>query len=283
RPTSAQSHLFPRKFRRPLWLRKERLDGDTILLHGEQGYGDMIQFCRYVPLVAELGAKVLLEVPRPLARLMENLEGVDEVIVRGDQLPDFDYHCPLMSLPLAFDTRLETIPAKIPYLAANSGGRSVWQERLGDKSGPRIGIAWSGNPVHDNDRNRSIALDDFIEIVSESAQFVCLQKEVRPADHALLQQRSEILTFNEGVSDFQDTAELIANMDLVISVDTSVAHLAGAMGKPVWILLPFNVEWRWFLDRSDSPWYPTARLFRQQTPGNWKPVLAAIARELSLL
>ena len=280
RTTGPKSPLQPRRFREPLWLGEFDLAGKVILLHAEQGYGDIVQFCRYAKKVSLLGATVLLEVPQTLEALLTSLEGVDRLVVRGADLPCFDCHCPLMSLPLVFETGLHNIPAEVPYLHCSEEKRSQWASRLGNKRGTRIGLAWSGNPDHDNDMNRSIALRDFAGLVSPGREFVCLQKEIRESDCATLGRLGTIRSYCDDLSDFCETAGLIANMDIVISVDTSIAHLAAAMGKPTWIMLPFNVEWRWLLDRDDSPWYPTVRLFRQTTPGDWHALVARLARNM---
>lgn len=277
---SAQMQSIIYDYKQPLWLGKESLSGKTILLHDEQGLGDTIQFCRYAKLVAAQGATILLLVPSALKSLLTGLEGVSQVLAEGESVPAFDYHCPLMSLPLAFATRVNTIPAEGPYLGCNPGYVSKWQHKLGNKTRPRIGLVWSGSQKHKNDHNRSIPLADLLGLVSNQGQFVSLQKEIRPVDQPLLNRHKHIVCFGEDLEDFMDTAGLIANMDLVISVDTSVAHLAGAMGKPVWILLPFNPDWRWMLERSDCPWYPSARLFRQTNIGDWSSALSVVAEEL---
>ena len=265
-----------RNFSQPLWLGAEALAGKTILLHSEQGFGDTIQFCRYVPLVAERGACVILEVPRPLRELMSTLTGAEQIVSSGDPLPDFDIHCPLLSLPLAFGTRLETIPAATPYLRASSQSLMNWDTRLGPKRHRRIGLAWSGSPMNRNDQNRSIRLSSLLSLLDIEATFVSLQKDVRSDDVTVLKDQGDLLHFGDALDNFSDTAALISTLDLVISVDTSVAHLAGALAKPVWVLLPFIPDWRWLLDRNDSPWYPTARLFRQDDARAWDAVIARV-------
>jgi hypothetical protein len=269
-----------RPFHQPLWLGEENLAGKTILLYAEQGLGDTLQSCRYVRLVSGLGAKVLLEVQPPLKALLLGLMGA-EVFSENETLPDFDYHCPLMSLPLAFNTRIYNIPADIPYLFSTANKVRAWQERLGERIMPRIGLAWSGNRDHSNDSNRSLALASLVNILSASLQFVSLQPALRPEDAPTLEHFPQLQHFGDLLTDFSDTAALIEHMDLVISVDTSVAHLAGAMGKRVWLLLPFNPDWRWLLERDDSPWYPTMRLFRQPAFGDWDSVMAAVKTELA--
>ena len=270
-----------RDYPQPRWLGQDDISERTILLWAEQGFGDTIQFCRYVNLLVQREAKVILEVHRPLKALLGRLAGSVEVFGWGEPLPPFDFHCPLMSLPLAFKTTLETIPADGPYLSADPQKVRDWSSRLGSANKRRVGLVWSGSPGHTNDAARSIPLAELLgSLGGVEASFVSLQKELRPHDQAVLAARPEILHFGESLRDFDDTAALIQAMDLVISVDTSVAHLAGALGKPVWILLPYVPDWRWLLDREDSPWYPTARLFRQPRLGDWECVLGEVAGAL---
>jgi tetratricopeptide (TPR) repeat protein len=271
-----QQRNTKRNFPQPLWHGAETIDGKTIFLHGEQGLGDTIQFCRYAPLVAARGARVILEVEKPLRELMAGLAGATAVVSRGDPLPDFDLHCPLASLPLAFATRLETIPSNIPYLSVPEAYSEKWEQRLPKSASPRVGITWAGNPNFINDHNRSIALHALLPLLDAKATFVSLQKDVRPDDAEVLKERSDILQFGAAIKDFADTAALVSRLDLVISVDTGVAHLAGALARPVWVLLPFIPDWRWLLDRNDSPWYPTARLFRQDDRREWDGVIQRV-------
>ena len=254
----------------------ESVAGKTILLTAEQGLGDAIMFCRYAPLVKALGATVLLQVAPPLVRLMATLQGVDRVLFAD--APDHDRACPLMSLPLAFGTEPHSVPADIPYLKPDPTLVAQWSSRLPTGGRRRVGLVWSGNQDHPNDRHRSIPLARFARLVDGDADFVGLQTDVRDADEPALR---DILMPDADGRDFADTAALIALMDLVVTVDTSVAHLAGAMGKPVWILLPHDPDWRWMLGRDDSLWYPTARLFRQPKANDWDTVLARVAAELS--
>jgi Flp pilus assembly protein TadD len=263
----------------PLWLGVESLQGKTILLHTEQGFGDAIQFCRYAVLAATQGAKVILAVPSPMHALMTSLAGVDQVISRGD-VPAFDLQCPLLSLPLAFGTSVESIPAPRSYLRAPGTRQAHWVSRLGFLGKPRIGVAWSGRESHVNDKNRSIALEQFLPLLRNRATFVSLQKVIRAVDEQLLARIPSLARLGEQLTDFADTAALISELDLVITVDTAVAHLAGALGKPVWILLPCVADWRWLQDREDSPWYPSARLFRQPTPSDWGSVIKRLREEL---
>lgn len=270
-----------RNFTRPLWLGEESLAGKTVLLHSEQGLGDTLQFCRYAKLVDDLGARVQMEVPEPLFALFKKLPGVAQLIKTGDVLPVFDYHCPLMSLPLAFKTDLNTIPAMQRYITSQPDKVTKWRARLGAPIKHRVGLVWSGRPGHWNDHHRSISLADLVKYLPHDYQYVSLQKDVRDPDKAVLQAHAEILHVGAQLHDFADTAAVCELMDVVVSVDTSVAHLAGAMGKPVWILLPFIPDWRWLLDRADSPWYPTAKLFRQPALGDWASVLESVRQELA--
>jgi tetratricopeptide (TPR) repeat protein len=270
-----------RDFPQPPWLGGEGIADKTILLHSEQGFGDTIQFCRYVPLVAARGARVVLEVEEPLRDLLTGLAGTARVITKGNLLPDFDLQCPLLGLPLAFGTRLETIPSAMPYLRAPDRALLKWGTRLPTKRRPRIGMAWAGNAKHIRDRERSINLGSLLPLLDVDATYVSLQKEVRAPDTATLREGADIIHFGHELDGFSDTAALISHLDLVISVDTAVAHLAGALGKPVWILLTHVPDWRWLLDRDDSPWYPTARLFRQSGTREWDSVIAQVRNALS--
>jgi tetratricopeptide (TPR) repeat protein len=270
-----------RSFAQPLWLGREPLQGRRILLHAEAGLGDTIQFCRYAPLVSALGAQVALEVQAPLQSLLATLKGAHRLVRRGDPLPEFDLHCPLLSLPLALKTTVAAIPAAVPYLFADPQKVNDWRLRLGAAARPRVGLAWSGSALYSNDRERSMPAGLLAELLSLPVEFHVLQKEVRPDDLATLQRLGRVQWHGERLHEFSDTAALVELMDLVVSVDTSVAHLAGALGKEVWILLPFNPDHRWLLDRSDSPWYPTATLLRQSRPGDWPGVVTEAVRRLA--
>jgi tetratricopeptide (TPR) repeat protein len=266
---------------RPLWLGDYPLARKTVLLHAEQGLGDTIQFARYVPMLAANGAKVVLEVQPELTALVARLEGAATVIARGAAPPQqFDVHCPLGSLPLAFKTEPATVPADIPYLSADDAHLAKWSARIGALDRPRIALAWSGNPSHLNDRNRSIAFAKLATLLSIPARFVGIQRDVRGDDAIALAGENRVTNVGAELENFADTAAVIALCDLVISVDTAVAHLAGAMGRPLWMLLPFAPDWRWTLDGDTSPWYPTARLFRQTSLGDWDGVIARVGDEL---
>jgi tetratricopeptide (TPR) repeat protein len=276
---------FRRRFHdQPPWSGDTDLAGKTILLHGEQGLGDAIQFCRYAPLVARRGARVIVEVVPALAELMRTLPDVAAVVTVGDAMPGFDLYCALMSLPHALGTTLATIPAAVPYLSASAQRVATWRDRLAAVPSPRIGVTWAGNPQHSNDVRRSIALPDLLPTLAAApASIVTLQKELRPGDAELLARHPHIIQLGDELVTFDDTAAAIAALDLVIAVDTSVAHLAGALGKPVWILVTLAPDWRWLLDRDDSPWYPTARLFRQAARHDWSDVIARIGAEIGRL
>lgn len=272
----------PRNFSQPLWLGKEPLEGKTILLHSEQGLGDTIQFCRYTTLVAAQGARVILEAPASLIALLGSLTGVAEWVEQGKPLPAFDYHCPLLSLPLAFKTRMDSIPAPARYLHADADKQEYWKLRLGKKTRPRIGLSWSGNRLNLNNHNRSLPLALLMQFLPADFQYVCLQKEVPERDRAALQSQTNMLYLGGELNDFADTAALCELMDLVITVDTSVAHLSGATGTPTWVLLCFAPDWRWLTDRGDSPWYPSVKLYRQTRTDDWSPVLSRLSDDLTL-
>jgi len=272
-----------RSYPQPLWLGEEDIAGKTLFIYWEQGLGDTIQFCRYAKLAEGRGAKVVVSVQEPLRRLLEGISPTTQIIGQREKPIKFDYHCPLLSMPLAFGTTLETIPSEQRYIWADERLRAQWEARLSAKTKPRIGVVWSGSTGHTNDHNRSIELAEWRPLLGAEADWVSLQKEVRTSDEGILQDIGLTGFFGDDLSDFSDTAALLDLMDLVITVDTSVAHLAGAVGKPVWILLPFNPDWRWLLDRDDSPWYPSARLFRQQRIGDWAGVLDRVRTELRSL
>ena len=268
-----------RAYSQPLWD-GEDLTGKTILVYPEQGLGDTIQFVRYLPMVRERGGHVVFDAPLPMVRLFKDLDGVDVMVKSGDSFPLFDYHVPLLELPRLFDTTPDTIPAADAYLSADKDLVSAWTERLGPKEGYRIGLVWGGNPSHLNDRNRSIAPELFRPL-AETPGVSAFSLMVGRDGECGRVFGSAVTDLAEDLTDFAETAAAIANMDLVISVDTAVVHLAGALGTPVWSLLPFNPDWRWMLDRDDSPWYPSMRLFRQEKRKDWESVLGRIAAELA--
>lgn len=270
----------PRGFTQPLWLGDTDIQGRTILLHAEQGLGDTLQFCRYVPMVVARGARVILEVQPPLKKLMASLVGGVQIVGTGEPLPAFDLQCPLMSLPLAFKSTPDTVPAPASYLSADAAQVQAVAQRLGPRTQPRIGLVWSGNAAHRNDLNRSMPLATLLSALPGGVQYHCLQKDIRESDMAVLKNRPDVSHMPDLLQSFDGTAALLDQMDLVISVDTSLAHLAGALGKPCWILLSRAPDWRWLVRRQDCPWYPSARLFRQQAWGQWDQPLREIAQAL---
>lgn len=264
----------------PRWSGSEDLADSTILLWSEQGLGDVLQFLRYVPLVSSRAQKVLLRVPAEVAPLATALAHNCVIVDSAQPLPAFDFQCPHLSLPHAFGTTLADVPSTVPYLRADPGRVAAWRERLSAQTGRKVGIMWSGNPRHTNDHNRSIPLELFRTIADAPNCFVNLQPRVRESEHGALAALPGLVDAGPELRDFGDTAALLMALDLVVTVDTSVAHLAGALGRPVWILLPYLPDWRWMLERTDSPWYPTARLYRQPAAGAWEPVLRAVACDL---
>ena len=273
------SKKWARHYEKPLWLGEESLKGKSILIYPEQGYGDFIQFFRYIPKLQALGAKVILETPAPLISLITESSTEVEVVESGKKLPKFDFQCPILSLPLAFKTNLNSVPNTFPYLKASPEKIKAWQEKLGVKTKKRIGLAWSGSKEHKNDHNRSIALVKLSSLLETPVEFHSLQKEIRDSDKAFLE-NSSIRNHQNDIHDFSDTAALIESMDLVITVDTAIAHLAGSLNKPFLLLLPFHADYRWMLDRSDSPWYVTGKLFRQNQVGDWETMISDLKHHL---
>jgi len=283
-----------RKLGRPLWTGVEEVRGKTVLLEAEQGLGDTIQFCRYARLLADRGAQVVLEVPTALLGLLSTMAGVTQLVERGQPLPPFDYRCPLMSLPLAFGTRLDTIPFPAPYLFAHAQKKREWQEKIGLRHRLKVGVVWSGGHRPDQpaawaiNASRNVPLDVFAQgLQAVDADFFSLQKG-EPAESDIRQRaqalwpRGNFYNDADTLHDFADTAALIANMDVVLTVDTSTAHVAAALGKPTWILNRYDTCWRWLLDRDDSPWYRSVTLYRQAQDLDWAPVLRRVAHDLSL-
>ena len=271
------------KFPQPMWRGEEPIMGKTILIHVDEGFGDTILFARYVPMVAAQGARVILVVADALQPLLSRLSGVAQCLpLSASNLPDFDLHCPFSSLPMIFRTTLDCVPAGAPYLPQPAAERvQAWERRLGPRGKPRIGLAWSGSTTHANDQRRSVPLKMLTRLLDADASFVNLQKDPRPDDSAVLAQHSQIIDLTAYLTDFAETAALLSCLDLVVTADTSVAHLAGAMGRPTWVMLPYVPDYRWLLDRGDSPWYPTVRLFRQDTTRDYAPVLDRIRGELA--
>ena len=278
-----QKKTAAREFHKPLWLGRESLRGKTILLHHEQGLGDTIQFCRYAQIVKAKGATVWLEVQPALATLLHELVGVDQLFKSGEVPPGYDFHCPLMSLPHACGTDLASVPTPCAYLGtseAHLAKTQTWVARLGARTKSRVGLVWSGNAIHRNDVNRSIPFTDFAQLISDQHQFHCLQTEIRSNEYGPVLATRDLSLHLAELTDFSETAGLIGALDLVICVDTSVAHLSAALGKPTWLLLPANPDWRWLLGRDDSPWYRSIRLFRQPAVGDWTGALSSVRQAL---
>lgn len=265
---------------RPIWDGSD-LHGKTILLNSEQGCGDTIQCMRYIPLIQQRGGRIIIGCHKDLARLLQRFPGIDRVISDIDPSLDFDVSSTMLSLPYLFQTTLQNLPATVPYLQADPADVTKWKARLASIPGQKIGIVWAGRPGHNNDHNRSMKLADFAPLGKVAgAAFITLQKGAAAEQAKDPPAGLNLLDWSTDLSDFADTAALIENLDLVLTVDTSVAHLAGALGKPVWVLLPFVPDWRWMLERTDSPWYPTMRLFRQPRYGDWQAVIRGVAAEL---
>jgi len=285
RNTDLRVTAYPNRDKIPRWDGSS-FAGKRLFVHYEQGLGDNIQFLRYLPMVKSRGGSVIYEAKKPLLGLLGDFEGIDELkeaTFDGKPAVKFDYHIPLLSLPRIFGTTLKTIPADVPYLTANPAKVKHWRQRL-VQTDFKVGLVWAGKPSHGNDYNRSCALDHFAPLAGiDGVKLYGLQKGQAAEQAEKLGQRIPVINFGNEFKDFTDTAGMIENLDLVISVDTSVAHLAGAMAKAVWVVLPFVPEWRWMLEREDSPWYPTMRLFRQEKPGDWDGVFQCIAKQLQIL
>jgi tetratricopeptide (TPR) repeat protein len=262
-----------------LWLGETPLGDRRLLVHAEQGFGDTIQFCRFAAMAAP-PSQLVVQVQPGLKRLLSTLDGVADLLDFDDPTPDFDVHIPMMSLPLALKLDVEGLSPRTPYLSADPERVAAWWARAPKSGRFRVGLAWTGNVHHDNDHNRSIAFASLRPLLAAGAEVVSVQKEYRPEDLAALKDAPEVGRFETELRDFADTAALVETCDLVITVDTSVAHLAGALGKPAWVLLPRFCDWRWMNDRTDTPWYPSVRLFRQPTYGAWAPVIETVAARL---
>ncbi|CAO3439649.1 tetratricopeptide repeat protein [Azospirillum doebereinerae] len=263
----------------PPWT-GQPLEGRTVFLHDEQGVGDGIQFARYARTLKAMGARVIVECNRQLLRLFQGLDGADLVIGRQSPPPPFDLHVPMMSVPHRLGTTLDRIPAEVPYLRTEPELTARWRDRLAPVAALRVGIVWAGSPEHRNDHNRSLPLTALAPLGDvPGVRLFSVQKG--PGAAQLPQAPMAVEDLGPDIADFADTAAILANLDLLITVDTSVAHLAGALGRPVWVLLPFSPDWRWVMGRDDSPWYPTMRLFRQEAPGDWTPVLTRLRAALA--
>ena len=280
---AAELKLKSRNFPQPLWDGDTDIAGKTILIHAEQGIGDMILFARYVPLVVQRGARVVVECYKQIETLIRSIPGVAQVLTYGEELPEFDVHAPFGSLPRAFKTTLATIPAQVPYLHAPSQSPTIVDLDTSDDPRPRVGVCWAGNPDYTRDKHRSIPLAIFQRLFrTPNVRFVSLQQRLRPGDDQILANFDNIdLTTDRKGGALADTAALISKLDLVITVDTAIGHLAGALGRPVWILLASFSYWVWLRNRVDSPWYPTALLFRQSGTGDWEGVIERAAETLN--
>lgn len=278
------THIGPRYPDHPRWDGSD-LNGRRILLHAEQGFGDTIQFVRYAPMVAARGGRVILRCQPPLKRLMAQLAGIEQLVTNDDPLPAFDTYCPLLSLPAIFQTTLDTIPATAPYIRADPQMTSKWKKRLAaEPAGLKVGLAWAGNPIFMHDRARSPHLANLAALGNvERVRFYSLQKGLGAEELRAGPPLLPVTDWTDELADFADTSALIDALDLVVTSDTAVPHLAGAMGKKTFLLLTFAPDWRWMLWRSDSPWYPTMRLFRQPRPGDWQTPVDEIAREMRVL
>jgi len=276
------SGFIPRHFDRPRWDGVP-LQGKTILLYPEQGLGDTLQVIRYASLVQQRGGTVLLECQPPLVQLLTDVAGVSQVVPTGSPLPPFEVHAPLLSLPGLFGTTLATIPANVPYLHADPDRVAHWRKELEPVRGFKVGIVWQGSPTHENDRQRSVPLERLAPLAGlEEVRLVSLQVGAGTEQLAQTGQRLGVIDLGGRFDprSLADAAAVLPSLDLVVTVDTAMAHLAGGLGVPVWVSLPFVPEWRWLLERVDSPWYPTMRLFRQSRPGDWNEVFRRIATEV---
>jgi Flp pilus assembly protein TadD len=269
-----------RRESRPHWDGQAPIDGKTLFLRCEQGFGDTLQFCRYARLVADSGASVIFEVQQPLRALLANLDGVSQFVAQGSPPPNHDYQCALMSLPRAFKTRLDTIPNAAKYLSCDPTKRAQWHSKLGPKKLPRVGLVWSGSASNRNERHRSFPLAELLPFLPPQFEYFSLQKQPPEADLPALRSQVKIADCSADLQDFSDTAALCECMDLVISTCTSVAHLSAALGRPTWILLGYAPDWRWLLGRDDSPWYPSVKLYRRQRPDAWSDLFARVAADL---
>lgn len=270
---------YKNKFENKNWLGQKKLNNKTIYIIREQGLGDFIQFCRYFPMLTNLGAKIILDIPDPLKKIIKTLK-IDFTPVNEIKRIKYDYNCYLMSLPLAFKTKVHTIPNKTPYLFTPQNKKNYWKRKLGVKSKKRIGLMWSGNPENENDYNRSMKLENLINLLETPFEFHSLQIDYNKFDLKLMSKFKNLINHKDAIKGFDNTAGLIEAMDLIISVDTSVAHLSGALNKPIWLMLPFTPDFRWLLDRDDSPWYPSMKLYRQEKKGDWDTVVNKLIKDL---
>ncbi|BAK75712.1 hypothetical protein NH8B_0880 [Pseudogulbenkiania sp. NH8B] len=277
----AHTTRIERKVQRPRWDGRP-IPGKTLLIHDEQGYGDTFQFLRMVAWARERsGARVILEINAESVSLAQRYTGFDELIVRGSLPPAFDVHCEMMSLPMVLGLKLEDLPGQIPYLSADQQRLAKWQQRLAGLPQPLVALVWTGRPTHFNDANRSLKLEELASLVRPDTTFLSIQKGPAAEQAASPPPGMRLVSLSDEIQDFEDTAAILSIADLLISVDSSPVHLAGALGRPAWVMLPFVPDWRWLLGRTDTPWYPSVRLFRQPSRGDWHSVMAAMAPELA--
>ncbi|SOE99411.1 Glycosyltransferase family 9 (heptosyltransferase) [Burkholderia sp. OK233] len=280
----AHTAVIGRKVQLPRWDGRPIPDR-TLLIHDEQGFGDTFQFMRLVPWAkARSGARVILEVnaeTMSLARRSQERLGFDEIVVRGTLPPPFDLHCEMMSLPMAMGLKLADLPGRIPYLRPDPERVERWRQRLAGLPRPLVALVWAGRPTHFNDANRSLTLAQLAPLAQPGVTFLSIQKGPAEAQAARPPAGMSLVSLSDEIHDFEDTAAILAIADLLVSVDSSPVHLAGALGRPVWVMLPFVPDWRWLLERTDTPWYPGTRLFRQPSRGDWGGVMAAMAPELA--
>lgn len=277
------TQILGRRMQLPRW-EGQPLHGKTLLIHDEQGFGDTFQFLRMVPWArARSGARVVLEVNAETLSLARRSSGFDDIVARSQLPPAFDQHCELMSLPLAMGLQMRDLPGPMPYLSADPERVAHWQRRLADLPRPLVALVWAGRPTHANDANRSMTLAQLAPLAQAGVSFVAIQKGPASQQAATPPAGMPVLALSDEIADFEDTAAILSVVDLLISVDSSPVHLAGALGRPVWVMLPLVPDWRWLLERRDTPWYPSVQLFRQSTRGDWAPVVQAMARELAHL
>ena len=279
----AHTTAIDRKVQRPAWDGRP-VPGQTLLIHDEQGYGDTFQFIRLVAWAKQRSqARVILEINPESSNLARRFAGYDELVLKGALPPPFDLHCQMMTLPLALRLKLTDLPGTIPYLSPDPARVHKWTQRLAGIQGPRIALVWAGRPAHPNDANRSMTLAQLAPLAASGATFLSIQKGPASAQAATPPAGLSVVPLSDEIQDFEDTAAILSIADLLVSVDSSPVHLAGALGRPAWVMLPFVPDWRWLLDRADTPWYPSVRLFRQGTRGDWAGVVNDIARELARL
>ncbi len=279
----AHTTVIERKVQRPRWSGRP-IPGQTLLIHDEQGFGDTFQFLRMVPWAkARSGARVILEVNAETLSLARRSTGFDHIVARGNLPPAFDMHCELMSLPMAMGLKLSDLPGQVPYLSAHPLRVAQWQQRLAGLPRPLVALVWAGRPTHFNDANRSLTLARLAPLAHPGITFLSIQKGPAAVQSADPPPGMSLVPLSDDIRDFEDTAAILSIADILISVDSAPVHLAGALGRPVWVMLPFVPDWRWLLERTDTPWYPGMRLFRQRSRGDWSSVMSAMARELARL